>query len=129
MKSSIIILLVFTLKIATLAQENTITIYGKVVDKLTQQPLPGANVLVVNTILGASTDFNGKFEIKNLPIGEYQIRASIIGYKSVTKTDVMVMSGFSPEVIFKLEEEAIQLEDVVVRSDYFQTSRLDIKRV
>lgn len=126
MKSSIIILLVFTLKIATLAQENTITIYGKVVDKLTQQPLPGANVLVVNTILGASTDLNGKFEIKNLPIGEYQIRASIIGYKSVTKTDVMVMSGFSPEVIFKLEEEAIQLEDVVVRSDYFQTSRLDI---
>lgn len=126
MKSSIIILTIFALNIVSLAQENTITVYGKVVDKFTQQPLPGANVLVLNTILGASTDLNGMFEINNLPIGEYQIRASIIGYKSVTKTDVMVMSGFSPEVIFELEEEAIQLEDVVVRSDYFQTSRLDI---
>jgi len=126
MKSSILILLVFILNIFSLAQENTITIYGKVVDKITRQPLPGANVLVVNTNFGASADLNGKFEIKNLPYGEFQIRASIIGYKSVTKTDVMVMSGFSPEINFELQEEVIQLENVVVRSDYFQTSRLDI---
>lgn len=126
MKSSILILLVFTLNTVSVAQENTITIYGKVVDKFTQQPLPGANILVENTILGSSTDLNGKFKITNVPYGEFQIRASIIGYKSVTRTDVMVMSGFTPEIIFELEEEAIQLEDVVVRSDYFQTSRLDI---
>ena len=77
-----------------------ITIYGKVVDKFTQQPLPGANVLVVNTNFGASTDLNGKFEIKNLPSGEYQLRASILGYRSVTKTDVMVMSGFCSRSYF-----------------------------
>ena len=108
------------------AQENSITIYGKVVDKLTQQPLPGANVLVLDTNFGASTNLNGRFEIKNIPSGEYQLRASILGYGSVTKTDVMVMSGFAPEVIFELEEEAIELEDVVVKSDYFETNRLNL---
>ena len=126
MKCSIIILSLLLFSSNGLAQENTITIYGKVVDKFTQQPLPGANVLVLNTNFGASTDFNGKFEIKNLPSGEYQLRASILGYGSVTKTDVMVMSGFSPEIIFELEEEAIELEDVVVKSDYFETSRLEL---
>ena len=126
MKSSILILFVFILSIAAIAQENTVKVYGKVIDKVTQQPLPGANVLIVNTNLGASTDFNGKYEIKNIPFGEYQIRASIIGYKSVVKTDVMVMSGSAPELIFELEEEAIELEDIVVRSDYFETSRLDL---
>jgi hypothetical protein len=124
-------LLIFTLFLilgysAAFAQENNITIYGKVVDKLTQQPLPGANVLLLNTNFGASTDLNGRFEIKNIPSGEYQLRASILGYGSVIKTDVMVMSGFAPEVVFELEEEAIELEDVVVKSDYFETNRLDL---
>ena len=126
MKSSILILLVSFLCLTSFAQENNINIYGKVIDKLIQQPLPGANILVINTNNGASTDANGKFEIDNLPPGEYQLRASIIGYRSVTKTDVMVMSGFTAEVIFELEEEAIQLEDVVVKSDYFETSRLNV---
>jgi len=126
MKSLILILLLSFLSTISFAQENTITIYGKVVDKFTQQPLPGANVLVVKTNFGASTDLNGKFEIRNLPSGEYQLRASILSYRSVTKTDVMVMSGLSPEVIFELEEEAIELENVVVKSDYFETSRLDL---
>ena len=121
-----LLILLFLFSTLAVAQENTITIYGKVVDKITQQPLPGANVLVVNTNFGASTDINGKFEIQNLPSGEYQLRASILSYRSVTKTDIMVMSGFSPEVIFELEEEAIELEDVVVKSDYFETSRLDL---
>ena len=126
MNRSILIILVFLFSTIAIAQESTITIYGKVVDKITQQPLPGANVLVANTNFGSSTDLNGKFEIKNLPSGEYQLRASILGYRSVTKTDVMVMSGFASEVIFELEEEAIELEDVVVKSDYFETSRLDL---
>jgi hypothetical protein len=38
----------------------------------------------------------------------------------------MVMSGYTAEVIFELEEEAIELEDIVVKSDYFETSRLDL---
>ena len=126
MKSSILILLVFILSVAVFAQDSNIKIYGKVIDKLTRQPLPGANILVINTNYGASADVNGKYEIDKLPPGEYQLRASIIGYRSITKTDVMVMSGFSSEIIFELEEEAIELENIVVRSDYFERSRLDI---
>ena len=108
------------------AQENSVNIYGKVIDKLTKQPLPGANVLVLNTNLGASTDLSGKFEIKNLAPGEYLLRASIIGYKSVTKSGIMVMSGFPSEVLFELEEEAVQLEDIVVKSNLFEKNRLDL---
>lgn len=125
MKISIIISIIILTSVS-FAQENTVKIYGKVIDKLTKQPLPGANVLVLNTNYGSSANANGNFEINNLPAGEYQIRASIIGYKSVTKTDIMIMNGFSPEIIFELKEEAVQLEDVVVKSDYFEKSRLDV---
>lgn len=126
MKSSIIILLVSFLSITAFTQENGDNIYGKVIDKITKQPLPGANILIVNTNLGASATAEGKFVIKKLLPGVYQVRASIIGYKSKTKTDVMVMTGFPREVIFELEEEAVLLDDIVVKSDYFEKSRLDI---
>ena len=44
-----------------LAQERTVT--GTVLDE-TNQPLPGASILVENTSRGVSTDFDGNFEIE-----------------------------------------------------------------
>ena len=126
MNRSIFLIFILLSSSIVFAQGDNVTIYGKVVDKLTQQPLPGANVLIINTNYGASTDLNGKFEINNIPSGEYQLRASNIGYRSLIKTDVMIMSGSTAEIIFELEEEAVELEDVVVKSDYFETSRLDL---
>lgn len=126
MKNIILIIFISISPTDLFSQGNNVSIYGKVVDKFTQQPLPGVNVLVLNTDYGASTDLNGRYEIKNLPPGEYQVRASIIGYKSITKTDIMVMSGFASEILFEMEEEAIELESIVVKNDYFETSRLDL---
>ena len=126
MKGSILTLVVLLSISVSYAQEGNRKIYGNVIDKVTKQPLPGANVLVLNTNYGSSTNVLGEFEINNLPPGEYQIRASIIGYKSITKTDVMFMSGFLVEILFELEEEAVELENVVVESNYFERSRLDI---
>ena len=123
---SLSLTIIFLINSISIAQETSINIYGKVIDKLTKQPLPGANILVLSTNFGASSDLNGKFEIKGLAPGEYLLRASIIGYKSVTKTGIMVMSGFPSEVLFELEEEAVQLEDVVVKSNLFEKSRLDL---
>ncbi|RPI73705.1 MAG: TonB-dependent receptor, partial [Ignavibacteriales bacterium] len=124
MKHSILIL--FILFSAIVIPQEKISIYGKVIDKITQQPLPGVNIIIVNTDFGTSTDLDGKFEIKNLLPGEYQVKVSIIGYRSLTKTDIMVMSGFASEILFELEEEVINLESVVVKSNYFENSRLDL---
>jgi hypothetical protein len=123
---SLFLTIIILINSISIAQENSINIYGKVIDKLTKQSLPGANILVLNKNYGASTDLNGKFEINGLTPGEYQLRASIIGYRSVTKTGIMVMSGSPSEVLFELEEEAVQLEDVVIKSDFFEKSRLDL---
>jgi uncharacterized protein YaiL (DUF2058 family) len=52
------------------------TIKGIVVDQTTQERLPAANVQILGTTLGASTDPEGRFLIVNVPVGTYQIRAS-----------------------------------------------------
>ena len=55
-------------------------IKGYVLDQKTAKPLVGANVYLDGTSMGASTDLNGKFEILNVPAGEYLLIANYVGY-------------------------------------------------
>ena len=45
-------------------------------------PLVGVNVILKGTNLGASTDADGNYTIANVPVGDYTIIASAIGYKT-----------------------------------------------
>ena len=81
------ILTLFTFESAK-SQEATGSVYGKVIDEFTNEPLIGANVIIIGSDLGAATNAEGEFSINNIPPNVYQIRASVIGYNSVTKTDI-----------------------------------------
>jgi hypothetical protein len=108
------------------AQNEKGSIYGKVTDAVSNQPLFGVNIILPGTNYGAATDEEGKFEITGVPVNTYQIRASIIGYSSKTKTDIVVRSSKPVEVDFNLIEEAIKLQDVTVKSGYFSKAPTDI---
>ena len=66
---------------------------GKLAGRITatgrkQEPLPGANVVVVGMRLGAATDADGRFTILNIPPGKISVKVSLIGYRVVTTQDV-----------------------------------------
>ena len=65
-------------------------ISGKIIDATTGEPLIGANVIIMSTNLGAATDFDGNYFIINIPPGKYEVKASIIGYNSVTNQNIQV---------------------------------------
>ncbi len=100
-------------------------ISGRVIEINNQLPIPFANVLIVGTNFGASTDLNGNFVIKNVPVGIYQLRASVIGYMSQIKNDVMVKPNKITIVDFELVSQIIEIENVVVQSDYFEKNYLE----
>jgi murein DD-endopeptidase MepM/ murein hydrolase activator NlpD len=58
---------------------------GVVTDRWSSEPLIGANVLLMETSFGASTDLNGEFQIKGIPAGVYELVVSYIGYKTYRK--------------------------------------------
>jgi hypothetical protein len=66
---------------ALLLAGTTGKIKGKVTDRETGEPLPGANVLIVGTTFGAASDFDGEFVILNVPPGVYTVKATFIGYQ------------------------------------------------
>lgn len=94
-------------------------IVGSVFDETINEPIFGANVLILGTQLGAATDIEGRFEILNVPVGEYALRITVINFKPVTKTNIVVTSVMPAEVDVRMRETVIELEAVTVRPDYF----------
>ncbi|MCL5018969.1 MAG: TonB-dependent receptor, partial [Patescibacteria group bacterium] len=87
-------------------------ISGKVTNKSTGEALPGVNIVVEGTQLGAATDSEGNYFIINVPAGKYTISASIIGFAKVTISDVQVIADFTCEQGFSLTETAISGEEI-----------------
>jgi hypothetical protein len=129
MKNFLLILFISLMSGSLLAQDMRGNVYGRIFDFTTKQPIPFANVLVLNTNFGASSDADGYFKIENLSLNTYQIRASVIGYGAQIKTDVVVQSGKPTEVNFELVPQAIEIEGVTVTSDYFQRDPLEVNSI
>ena len=100
------------------AQPLTQSIRGRVIDKATQQPLIGANAIVLNTTpaIGATTDADGWFKIENISLGRVSIEISYIGYRNVTLNDLFLISGKEMILFVELEEEVQHVGEVVVKS-------------
>ncbi len=61
-------------------------VFGTVIDAETGQPLPGVNVFVAGTTLGAATDQDGHFDMRRPAQHEFEVVASMLGYKVEAKT-------------------------------------------
>ncbi|KUO60824.1 hypothetical protein APF79_04920 [bacterium BRH_c32] len=89
-------------------------IRGKVVDLQTGEPLIGANVIVLGTSTGAATDINGEFLLLNLEAGTYAVRASYLGYQTITINNVRINADLTTYIDFELPSEDIQVGTVEI---------------
>jgi hypothetical protein len=94
-------------------------IYGVVISSTNKRPLIGANVLLDGFLLGAATDTNGKFTMDNLPVGNYTVRISYIGYQTIFIPDIIVKSERIRFLNAELEEASIPGEKVIIEDNYF----------
>ncbi len=108
-------ILFFLLMLPTIVWAGTVgKIQGKVTDLQSGEPLIGANILVVGTSFGAATDINGEYNIQNLEPGVYQLKASFIGYQTITVSNVRVNADLTTEQNFKLPGEGVTIGEVNV---------------
>jgi hypothetical protein len=116
-------LLLFIILIPTFlfATEKNITgtVRGTVIDKFSQQSIPGANVIVPGSspVIGTTTDINGKFRLEGLPVGRISIQITFIGYKEAFFGNLEVESGKETVVEVELEENVTKMNEVVVTGE------------
>lgn len=98
------------------AQTPTQTVRGTVVDKVSQAPLPGVVVVLVNSdpLVGVSTDEQGKFRFEKVPVGKQTLKISFIGYKESVMQNLSVNAGKELVLNVSLEEDIKSINEVVV---------------
>jgi hypothetical protein len=89
-------------------------IKGKVFDKINNEAVPFANVVIQGTTLGTAADENGNFQIVGLTPGQYNIEATFVGYKPLIIFEVQVSNSRPAILDFAMEEEAQRLKEVEV---------------
>jgi CarboxypepD_reg-like domain len=114
MRSLYILAIVFSVTLNLLFAGTTGKIVGTVSDARTGEKLVAANVVVQGANLGASTNLDGYFIILNIPPGTYRLRASLVGYTSVTQVDVRVEIDQTTTTNFRMSEETVQAQEVVI---------------
>ena len=103
-----IFILLLGFSVASAFAQKTV-IQGRVVDKETGEGLPGVNVVVPGTYKGAATDAEGYYRITGLAPGDYNIRASMIGYTEQLQTGIKVRPNRTTIVNFELEPTVLAL--------------------
>lgn len=99
-------------------------ITGKVYSSSTKQPIPGVTVRVIGTKLGAISNKEGRFEVKNVPVGMQAVQFTNVAYQKYVKSDLYV-SGVKP-LFFEVElvDKVSRTEKIEVRASYF-TKRIE----
>ncbi|MBT0809720.1 TonB-dependent receptor [Litoribacter ruber] len=93
-------------------------IKGRVYNPANNQPVPFANVIVLGTDQGTVTDEEGRYLIQNIEPGLYNVRASFVGFRSKTIFEVQVTRARALQLDFELTEDASDLDEVVVSSEF-----------
>lgn len=86
---------------------------GVVTDRSNGIALPGANVQVLGTVKGSSCDIKGQYYVE-LPPGMYDIRVSMISYRTFTQKHVLLQPGQDYKLNVELEETPIEFDPIVV---------------
>ncbi len=95
---------------------QTQTLRGNVLDKQAETPLIGATVQVLNVepAIGATTDMDGSFVLKNVPVGRQTLRITYVGYEMQTVPNVLVTAGKEVLLSLKMEESFASMDEVVI---------------
>jgi hypothetical protein len=109
-KLSILLLLITFLPLSAYAQ---FIISGNVIDSKSGDPLPGVNVYLSGTTIGASTNTEGAFSFETNLFGPQELVASFIGFKTQIRSIDLGRSRINKQD-FKLAPEVLKLNEIKV---------------
>lgn len=110
MKTINILLIIIFASINSLCAQGIFK--GKVYDDM-QKALPGSSIWIGDLKIGASTNLNGEFEIKNIPAGVWDVKISMIGYYTITER-INIEDKKTQIISIKLIENKQMLNEIVI---------------
>ncbi len=94
------------------------------------ESLPGVNIWIPELEKGISTDINGHFQLKKIPVGTYSLRISYISYQTQLRK-VQVQAGVATQVNIDLLSTSTELSGVEIKTERTRDNALamlDLRR-
>lgn len=113
-KKRILVFLIFLFAANFLFAGTTGKIAGTVRDGETGEVLPGVNISIMGTMMGAAADMNGYYVILGVPPGEYKLTASMMGYVNYMYTNVRAKIDITTVIDFQMKEAVLEGEEITV---------------
>jgi TonB-dependent SusC/RagA subfamily outer membrane receptor len=101
---------------------QTGSIVGRVTDEQTGQLIAAAQVFIADLDLGTLTQQNGGYLLLNVPPGEHTVTVERIGYRAGSQA-ITVTEGGTFTLDFRISEQALELEEVIVTGTAGGTAR------
>ena len=114
---------------AAFAQTGVGKMSGRVLDAATGEALIGANVILLNTNLGAATDIEGNYFILNITPGTYNVKFSYVGYAPKTIEGVRIVANITFELNVDLSTDFTLPDIVVVDKKFFEEKATNTVKV
>lgn len=114
---------------AAFSQTGVGKISGRITDAATGEALIGANIIILNTNLGAATDIEGNYFILNITPGTYDVKVSYVGYAPKTVEGVRVVANITYELNVDLSTDFTLPDIVVVDKKFFEEKATNTVKV
>ena len=113
---NLLMTLAIVLATCTLAFAQQGRLKGKVTDE-TGEPVPFANIVLEKggtMIGGATSDFDGNYDINPIPPGTYDLKATFVGYNNYVLNGIIIPANKITDWNIKMTSGAISLNEVTV---------------
>jgi TonB-linked SusC/RagA family outer membrane protein len=97
---------------STLAFAQSGTLTGTVTSAETGETLPAVNVVLVESMKGASTDADGNYTISNITPGTYTVEVTYIGYSTISQS-ITISAGDNVQD-FEMATDVGLLDEIIV---------------
>ncbi|MEX0684627.1 MAG: TonB-dependent receptor [Balneolales bacterium] len=102
-----------------LAQTPTQIVRGQVTDAASRSPIPGVNIILVDIepLTGTTTNLDGYFIFRNVPVGRQSLRFTAIGFEPRMVTNILITSGRETVLDITMRESVIELDELEVQPE------------
>lgn len=118
MKTLKTIIILLIIPITVFAQKASLR--GKVVDAVSNEPLPFVNIVVSGTTTGTITNLDGDFLLSGLNPGFIRVETYFVGYKPAISSEIEVSVANTNFIEIQMEIQKEQIEEVTVTASPFR---------
>ncbi len=92
------------------------TLSGEVRDAETGVPLTGAHVFIASSMIGTTTDREGKYVLSGVPLGAHRLYVSMLGFED-DFLDILLRSDETRSFDFALQPSVLEVGEIIVEAE------------